>query len=168
LLIVGRPGAGKSTQLLHILEKLLEEAEDDPSPPVPVLLPLSAADWAIRRSIGEALAWMASEIALRYGVPEKQASAWLTAAESPLVVLLDGLDEITDTGDRNACVQMLSRLRSDYTFCMVVASRKAEYFQLRSRLNFGLAVEILPLTADQVDQYLTEAGPRLRACAGPA
>ncbi|MBM2623127.1 YqgE/AlgH family protein [Actinoplanes sp. LDG1-06] len=160
LLVVGRPGAGKTTQLLHVLESLLEDAKGRPSAPVPVLLPLSAAKWSrIGGSVGLTLDWMAAEIAARYRVPVKQVTAWLTATESPLVVLLDGLDEIPDLTARDACTSMLSELRDSYTFGMVVASRKAEYFQLQSRLNFGLAVEILPLTSGEIDRYLADAGP---------
>jgi putative AlgH/UPF0301 family transcriptional regulator/energy-coupling factor transporter ATP-binding protein EcfA2 len=160
LLIVGRPGSGKSTQLLHLLRSMLQDADLDPEAPVPVLLPLSAGNWTrIGRSIGDALAWMASEIEERYEVPKAQVERWLTAEKPPLIMLLDGLDEITASNGREACVQMLSRLRTGFAFGMVVACRRAEYFELRSRLHFGIAVEILPLTAIEVDQYLAAAGP---------
>ncbi|MEU8814729.1 YqgE/AlgH family protein [Actinoplanes sp. NPDC048796] len=156
LLIVGRPGAGKTTQLLHLLEALLDAADADESAPVPVLLPLSEANWArIGTSVHSVLDWLGSEILKRYRVLDEQ---WLTANNSPLVLLLDGLDEIPDSGARDTCVQMLSRLNR-YTFGMVVASRKAEYFQLRSRLHFDLAVEILPLTSGQIGRCLADAGP---------
>src|SRR6266496_1700093 len=47
LLVLGKPGAGKSTLLLSLAQQLVEEAEDDTSLPLPVILPLSS--WAIKR-----------------------------------------------------------------------------------------------------------------------
>lgn len=44
LLILGEPGAGKSTLLLELAHHLVEQAEQDVSQPLPVLLPLSS--WA--------------------------------------------------------------------------------------------------------------------------
>jgi predicted NACHT family NTPase len=44
LLILGEPGAGKSTQLLELAYHLVEQAEHDATHPLPVLLPLSS--WA--------------------------------------------------------------------------------------------------------------------------
>jgi hypothetical protein len=41
LLILGEPGAGKSTQLLELAQHLVEQAEQDVAQPLPVVLPLS-------------------------------------------------------------------------------------------------------------------------------
>src|SRR5437764_554524 len=47
LLILGEPGAGKSTLLLELAHHLIEQAQQDATQPLPVLLPLST--WAINR-----------------------------------------------------------------------------------------------------------------------
>lgn len=38
LLILGQPGAGKSTMLLELAQKLVERAENDLNEPIPILL----------------------------------------------------------------------------------------------------------------------------------
>ncbi|GAA3450538.1 NACHT domain-containing protein [Dactylosporangium matsuzakiense] len=182
MLVIGQPGAGKTTQLLHLAETLLAACDESTVAPVPVILPLSAGRWPDdprvrpetdhdRRSLEEARAeqvllraldWMAGEIAARYYVPRKQAFSWLIAANSPLVLMLDGLDEVREE-DRANCAALLGRLRSEYSFGMVVSCRTTEYFELGRRLPFGLAVEILPLTPAGVDAYLIAAGPELQS-----
>jgi predicted NACHT family NTPase len=42
LLILGKPGAGKTTMLLELAKELVQRAEQDLSEPVPILLSLSS------------------------------------------------------------------------------------------------------------------------------
>jgi len=67
LLILGEPGAGKSTQLLNLAQQLLIQAEQDETHPLPVILPLSS--WAIKRPRLED--WIAEQLAEIYDVPGK-------------------------------------------------------------------------------------------------
>lgn len=178
LLLLGAPGAGKTTQLLRLAAHLL----DDQAGPVPVVVSLFGSNWQEKsnwllrkirsffpdtedartdRAVNAAVKWLAREIGRLYGLPPKQAERWLRADRSPIVLLLDGLDEINGAEDRRRCVEVLSLLRSRLNTGMVVCSRSAEYFQSHRQLAFGVAVEILPLSPDDVDAYLRDAGPEL-------
>jgi predicted NACHT family NTPase len=64
LLILGEPGAGKTSLLLELTQQLLEEAEATPEQPMPVVFHLSS--WAVeRRALGS---WLVEEQYKRYGV----------------------------------------------------------------------------------------------------
>jgi hypothetical protein len=64
LLILGEPGSGKSTLLVELARSLVEQAEQDATQPLPILLPLSS--WAEhKRPLHE---WLGKEIARLYVV----------------------------------------------------------------------------------------------------
>ncbi|NGY64806.1 NACHT domain-containing protein [Lentzea sp. NEAU-D13] len=194
LVLLGAPGAGKTTQLLRLAQHLLSEEDG----PVPIVVTLSANSWrldlpelqhvlsAVRtdQEVDEAVRerrrqayqarvedvekvldatidWLAWEISELYAVPQRKVEEWLRADHSPVVLLLDGLDEIRDLADRRRCVRVLSLLRTRLNTGMVVCSRTAEYFETRSHLRFGAAAEILPLSPANVDEYLEIAGDEL-------
>ncbi|ANZ35656.1 hypothetical protein BBK82_05755 [Lentzea guizhouensis] len=200
LLVLGAPGAGKTTQLLRLAEHLL----DDPNGLVPVVVPLYGSEWKeqedkltlrwlrkgvqlvraeskaekkgvvpappneteearIKRTVDEAVRWLAWEIGRLYQLPAQNVARWLRSERSPLVLLFDGLDEIGDFEARDRCVEVLSVLRSQLRPGMVVCSRTEEYFWSEQRLAFGSAVEIMPLSPDDVDAYLHEAGDELKS-----
>ncbi|MCB8972027.1 MAG: hypothetical protein H6654_00590 [Ardenticatenaceae bacterium] len=67
LLIMGEPGAGKTTILLQLVSDLLLRAQMEATHPIPVVF--SLASWAGNLPLGD---WMVNELANRYEVP----AAW--------------------------------------------------------------------------------------------
>ncbi len=156
LLILGTPGAGKTTSLLDLAADLLTRAEHDPAEPVPVVFNLSS--WAQRR---QPLArWLTEELNSRYQVPRRLAEEWV--ASERVLPLLDGLDEVEATY-RSACVTALNGFRREHGLLgMVVCSRLADYEALGVRLRLQGAVTVLPLTPAQIDSYLAIVGEPLQ------
>jgi len=159
LLLLGEPGAGKTTLLLELARTLLEWAEIDGHLPIPVLFNLSS--WAEKRqSLG---AWLVEELQTKYWVPRKIGQAWVDA--DLVLPLLDGLDEVTENV-RSACVQQInnyyqSRLESGGG-PIVVCCRSEEYTALSTRVMLQHAVSILPLTNEQINTYLEQAGGQVK------
>ena len=155
LLVLGEPGSGKTISMLQLTRSLLDRAEGDPLRPVPVVFNLSA--WIAPYTTLDD--WLAAELSARYQIPKKIGQGWL--AESRLLPLLDGLDEL-NVQRRAACVEAINRFTQAAGLVgAVVCCRLQEYIALPTRLSLNAAVRLLPLGDDQVQGYLAAAGERL-------
>ena len=152
LLILGDPGCGKTTMLLHLAENLLDRAELDESLPIPVVFNLSS--WSEQKpDVGN---WITEELSIRYGVPNKIGQNWVK--KDNVLLLLDGLDEVSKD-QREKCVEALNDYRIKHGFAsIVVCSRVADYEILETKLKLQSAIFIKPLTLNQVDIYLLSLG----------
>ncbi|MEH2202719.1 MAG: tetratricopeptide repeat protein [Nostoc sp.] len=183
LLILGEPGAGKTTSLLDLALELVERAEDDPQQRIPVVVDLS--DWqpiasqsASRRievtsrlpgfskkNPSESLPeqapvwsianWLAGKVRERYGFLPQQIKQWLE--EKRLVPLLDGLDEVRPEYQQD-CVQAINQwLKSDLRPRQVaLCCRREQYKTYSQQLELDGAVYLQDLTDEQIQTFLTE------------
>jgi len=166
MLILGAPGAGKTTQLLDLAVALVDQATTADTPFVPVVLDL--ADWVrlrrrltLRGSVNDERLplgdWIVYAMARRYLIGAQIGAAWLR--DDRIILLLDGLDEVAEV-DRARCVAEINALGVTR---VAVCCREADYDQVGARLRLQGAVTIRPLTRDQVRTFLTAADPSLAA-----
>lgn len=176
LLILGKPGAGKTFQMLELVSALLSRARENPSAPVPVVFNLSS--WAYR---GERMKdWLISQLESIYGVPPKLARRWVE--EEKLVLCLDGLDEITVGGpDRDSemsedarrsgvrcqreCLLALNNYIEKKSIPLVLCCREEEFAALGMKLltqrgDYSI-VWVEPLSDAKVEAYLAAESPHL-------
>jgi NACHT domain len=148
LLILGPPGAGKTTTLLQLCDQLLDRAKHDASQPIPVVVNL--ASWAQQRPpLG---VWLVDELAGSYQIPRSIAMQWIQ--QDALALLLDGLDEVAEA-HRAACAEAVNAWRLDHGLVpMVVCSRTQELQALGVGLRLEEAVELQPPSDAEVDRYL--------------
>jgi hypothetical protein len=158
LLILGEPGAGKSTLLLELARYLVEQAEQDTTRPLPILLPLST--WATSRTSLQD--WLCEQIALLYDVPRSLSQQWIQA--ELVLPLLDGLDEM-EASARAACIVAINTYHRDHLLPLVICSRTDEYDMAakHERLALHNAVVVQPLSREQVDTHLISLGKPLDA-----
>jgi hypothetical protein len=185
LLILGKPGSGKTILLLELTEELLNRATVDPNHPIPVVFPLSTwaeSRWPFKK-------WLVEELNRVYGVPRKIAIDWVEGDQ--IMPLLDGLDEVK-AEQRPACINAINNFRKNHGLLpLVVSSRTDDYgivIEDASRLpaaNGPLseekgdlpvpsgpgvrivtpklrvdgAIVVQPLTREQVLSYLKNLGP---------
>jgi hypothetical protein len=131
--------------------------------PLPAYLHLST--WASRR--GPLRDWAVGQLHQLYQVPLPLGRHWIESGA--LLLLLDGLDEISDPIARSACAKEINRFNrfgSQVSVPTIVACRTEEYDVLGLALNLGQAVVVRPLDPDIVLQQLTPAGPCVRSCRG--
>ena len=155
LLILGDPGAGKTTTLLQLTQGLVDRAEAVEAEPIPVLLNLSS--WAHgTRAIAN---WLVAELRVKYGVRRDIGERWLE--DRRLLPLLDGLDEV-DPACLEDCVKAVNELQqASRTSHLVVCCRLAEYENCEIKLQLNGAVYLHSLTEEQIRHYLLSA-----ACPG--
>lgn len=155
LLILGEPGAGKTTTLLELTRDLIIRAEQNINLLIPVVFNLSS--WANKRQ--KIADWLIEELNIKYDVSKKIAQALVT--QQKLLPLLDGLDEIKREY-RNNCIVALNEFKKDCGAELVVCSRIKDYEVLSERLNFQSAVYIRLLNLEQIYHYLNTLGDDLR------
>ena len=153
LLILGEPGAGKTTALLALADQLAQQALANPGTAIPVIFELST--WQDnQQSIQE---WLKQQLQEIYPqITSAIAERWLEA--ELLLPLLDGLDEL---GERQSiCIQQLNQFVEKYPgLKLVVCCRTEEYttgvIKLEHRRG---AVHLQPLTSHQIHNYLQQVG----------
>ncbi len=148
LLILGAPGGGKTVLLLQLARELIQQARQDSSKAIPVVLNLSS--WAAeRKSLAD---WLVDELRQKYQMPKKVATAWVEGEK--LLLLLDGLDEVAEQY-RNECVEAINAFRQQYrTVDLAICSRIADYDALTSKLDVRGAIVLEPLSQQVIEKYL--------------
>ncbi|HEY4388651.1 MAG TPA: protein kinase, partial [Ktedonobacteraceae bacterium] len=155
LLILGAPGAGKTTLLLELTRELLERAVHDEQHPIPVVFLLSS--WAMKqRPLAN---WLIEELRTKYQVPVALGKGLVNAGQ--ILPLLDGLDEMA-ARDRSNCIEAINLYRQKQGLLpLVVCCRNADYLAQNARLHLRSAVTVQPLSLQQIDNYLQQAGSQL-------
>lgn len=157
LLILGEPGAGKTTTLLQLARDLLNQAEIDLNHPIPVVFNLSS--WTNEKHSLEQ--WLILELNAKYQASKEIAHYWLETGQ--LLLLLDGLDEV-NIKRRSQCVTAINKFYQEHgTIELVVCSRIQDYQILKERLKFQGSIYLQPLTLEQILQHLEDAGSELEA-----
>jgi hypothetical protein len=149
LLILGEPGAGKSTFLVELAEELTQRATRSVQLKIPIVF--SLASWAIKQLTLEA--WMAEELVAIYHLRSRRAAALMDA--DAVLPLLDGLDEVAEE-HRVACAQAIDHYHRDHSLVpLAVCSRSAEYLALSTHLHLQTAAVVQPLDyEEQIKPYL--------------
>ncbi|MGF7238237.1 MAG: NACHT domain-containing protein, partial [Frankia sp.] len=167
LLLLGGPGAGKTTLAWETVARLAETAEDDPRAPIPV--PVNLSSWCAPRSGGKGTlaAWLVEQLLETFDVPRPLGRRWL--ADGVILPVLDGLDEAADD-QRADCVLAINRMRwrRGYGLPVIVCCRTEDYERLPERLRVRTVLEVEVLDPEEVQDRLAAAGPAvagLRAAA---
>jgi len=148
LLILGKPGAGKTILLLQLAETLLGQAQADDKQPMPLVFNLSS--WATKQ--GDLGSWLADEMRRNYGIPKKNGKNRLE--RNQIILLLDGLDEVAESA-RDACVDAINAYREGHkNLKIAVCSRIADYEALTKKLDVNGAILLDDLSDEQIENYL--------------
>ncbi len=156
LLILGAPGSGKTTMLLELARQLIARAREDVTQPIPMVFNL--ASWTEKLTLAD---WLAQELNNLYSVPRKTAPDWVKG--NKLLLLLDGLDEVRQES-RAKCVEAINDFRKeevDDLASLVVCSRSQDYAELNTKLSFEGAIEVQPLTQEQIAEFFNRFGEEM-------
>lgn len=147
LLILGAPGSGKTTMLLELARQLIERSRKDETEPIPMVFNL--ASWTEKQTLAQ---WLAEQLNLIYYVPKRLAPDWVSG--NKLLFLLDGMDEVRKE-NRDGCVEAINRFRiQNGLTSLVICSRNQDYTELKVKLSCAGAVELQPLSRDQIETHI--------------
>lgn len=152
VLLVGKPGSGKSTSLRRLLWEeaghCLEAIEQGKSeiPPIPILLELRGLSGSVLAAIQEKLEWWLD-------LDEKTLKALFR--DRRLLPLLDGLNELPNEKAWLA-VDLFRQICADLKVSLIITTR-----ELGSSLVQGIAkkLEMLPLTETQMREFVKKRLP---------
>jgi DNA polymerase III delta prime subunit len=169
LLILGNPGAGKTTTMLDLAKALIARAEQEADSPIPVLFNLST--WKDdKQSLRDLLV---AELKSKYGVRNDIGAKWVSDAK--LLPMLDGLDELESVRQKPSVKKINKWLKSDYrSQYLVVCSRLEEYEKVvqeegeqdfeqeseeilprqKTRLHLNGAILLKPFIDEKIQTYL--------------
>ncbi|MFE1416581.1 NACHT domain-containing protein [Streptomyces sp. NPDC058746] len=150
LVVLGKPGMGKTTQLARLAHALAEEALSGGDGTDPACMPVYLRLYSYR---GEAIEdWLAAEMSKIQGVSAVLVRSWLD--QHLLLPVLDGLDEVPRVHWRK-CVKELRRLRE---LCpgMAVGCRtdEGDLQRLAQSLRALRYAEIQPPEREEVEAFL--------------
>ncbi len=150
ILILGEPGAGKTTMLLTLARTMLRLSRNDLAYPIPVVFMLST--WKPALPLFQ---WLVNELNEKYLIPKPLANSWLK--NDLLLLMLDGLDEV-DPAHQNGCVRAINHFRQEHMARMVICSRTEAYESLSQKLKLDRAIMLRPLTTARIYTYLDAEG----------
>jgi DNA polymerase III delta prime subunit len=151
ILILGEPGAGKTTVLLELAQELIKRAEKNTDYEIPVVLRL--AFWGKKHETF--VEWLVDAFYQIYKIPKSIGLMWIEKAQ--VVLLLDGLDEVEES-KRESCIDAINKFRQKYGMTkVVVSSRRQEYNTLKIKLDVPYVLRLLPLDRHQIESYLSNS-----------
>ena len=157
LLIVGSPGAGKTTILLNIAISLLHEALANRSMPVPIIFNL-ASWWEANTDLDQ---WLEDMLVLSNNFSRRLAKKVIK--ENLILPLFDGFDEVGHSLDdrtkreslRSACLASINDFMAKHEpDALVICSRVDEYDSTAADAPVKAELVIEPLDVAQVKQAL--------------
>ncbi|MBL8156518.1 MAG: TIR domain-containing protein, partial [Anaerolineae bacterium] len=156
VLLLGEPGAGKTTTLLAFARDAAAARRDDPSEPLPVFARIAGWDSRSQTPLHD---WLTAIY------PELNALALQSEIEAGrALLLLDGLDELgsrrpndpehPEQGDYDPRERFLTALPAIGR--VILSSRVEEYRQIGAQAALACAVRLEPLDDAQMQTYLAD------------
>ncbi|GAP13826.1 PBS lyase HEAT-like repeat [Longilinea arvoryzae] len=145
VLLLGLPGSGKTTTLLHFTRQAILDRLADPQKPIPIWANIGA--WDLTTPLRD---WIEKPT---FGAIPK---------EYPRLYLLDGLDEIMQENDKNTLearssfIQQFNEQIKDEQ--VVITCRISDYYNISTKIDLAGAITLNELSNAQIQKYLIQSG----------
>ena len=150
LLILGKPGVGKTNELLSLSKDLIQQAIEKENAPIPVIFELST--WKDGKKIRD---WLIEQLNYNHkGIPKQVAKQWIDNRD--IIPLLDGLDEL-GSEKSNKCIGEINKFLEENSLQpgLVVCCRQEDYEQAEIKLEqLKGAIYLQTLSKEKIEEYL--------------
>lgn len=151
LVVLGDPGAGKSTMATKLAYDLASDPTSTEVPFLVVLRHLTAAVQTGERTLAEYLVTVARD---PYNVTISPETVDYLLLNGRAVVVLDGLDELTDVSLRRRLADLIRGFATLYPMVpIVVTSRRVGYREAALDAALFPVLELMPFSFPQVEEY---------------
>jgi hypothetical protein len=152
LVVLGDPGAGKSTLATKLAYDLAADPAGTEVPFLVVLRHLSSALQTGERTLAEHLLTVARD---PHNVAMSAETVDYLLLNGQAVVILDGLDELTDVSLRRRLTELVRGFATLYPMVpMVVTSRRVGYREAALDVALFPVHDLMPFDAGQVEKYI--------------
>lgn len=152
MLLLGEPGAGKTTVLLALARDAAVACLNDPSQPIPILA--SIHRWNSQLAVPE------------WAIGQQPTNSPAIFHGHKLLFILDGLDELNVSGSDSTAQLSISKQELQRKFIdsverdvdgpVIISCRSKEYDQIGKHISLTGAVTLQPLNDPQIEAYLSE------------
>lgn len=172
IVVLGDPGSGKSTLLRYLALTFAQDKQQERfnlrKEHLPILLPLSAFAEAQKAQPDLALTTFLPRYFLDCGLPDFSAVFENALSKGFAALLLDGLDEMQTSEDREAAAQAVAQLGEAYPrIRIIVSSRIAGYASNILPASFTAAT-VAPFDNDAIKQFARQWSLAFEAIGLPA
>jgi len=149
VLLVGRPGSGKSTALVKLLVATAEQALQNPHSPIPVLVELRTYNIYYKTSVLDLVQASLRRRKLRLNIETLEG----LLAQGPFLLLMDGINELPDDEAR----RNIKEFRLDYSDVPMVFTTRD--LGVGGDLGIEKKLEMQSLTEAEVEKFVRECLP---------
>jgi len=152
IVVMGGAGAGKSTLLRHLVQ---QSATGDQ--PASVYLPILVSLRGLAERRGDLTTCLREQVAaelgkrLRTPLPERFLDEWGRQTGQVWLIVLDGLDEVVDTGRRRECLHELAQTAWPSQTRLLITTRPDETVTWPAEFTL---FDLLPFELAQVEEFV--------------
>jgi hypothetical protein len=155
--IIAPPGAGKTTLLEHLTLTYAQQAHRQQHRQAPALIPVLLYLRTVREEVSvDQPPSLAAVIENRSEIRKLNPNGWFEAQlqRGKCLVLLDGLDEVADEGQRKKVSRWVDQQIQAYPkSCFILTSRPFGY-QSAALERIGTVVEVQPFSLKQMQRFI--------------
>lgn len=152
--VLGNPGAGKSTLASKLVFDISSRNPRDANPQVAIMVPIQKYAERIARHEDDLIELLMAACSASYAMPVTRQTLTYLLVTGRVVLIVDGIDELGEAAKRRDLTEMVESFASAYPRTrIIVTSREIGYDEASLDHDLFPAVIVQPFTTADVERY---------------